>query len=198
MPDTFETEPKPGTAAAPTNAHTEAEDLRSERQPRASWKRRILDGSVRWIVRLLLIAILLTEILYLARGPLWEHFGRDRVAQLIAETTGAESVSLGALEGNLFTQAALNDVKLLGAEGDFIRNVDNLSVRLRLDPLALARGDHAGLVQAALHADRIELNLNGRLPSADPNHATHDRPHRTNGPFPVLGMAARGCRAHRR
>lgn len=127
--------------------------------------RRPLRRALLWVLLALQSLLALLLLAYLLRWPLFEAFGRAPVERLLREALGGE-VHLGELGGSVLTGVTVRGLSL--ESPGILRRVEALDVRLELDPLALARGDLAGIAQVRVHARRLALDLTAPRSPSEP------------------------------
>lgn len=145
---------------------------------------------VRLLARGLFGLGVLVVLAWVFRGPLLSPFVRSRLEQALAEALDADSVTVGALDGDWLTGVVVRDIELRGLTSP-LRAAKGVRIELAYDLLALLGGDLAGLAAVDVTAAFVEIDAG--TPARPTTEPTGD----TAASFPdLLRIAAQGVRVH--
>jgi hypothetical protein len=143
-------------------------------------------GALRRIGRALLFVLLASivvgESVWLLRWPLFDWLARERVEGLLGEALQG-TAKLGAIDGNVFTGLRVRGIEIEGR--GLVQRVRNGNLRVRLAPLALLRGDFAGIVDLQVRVGSLQLDL-----TTLGQEQQHEAALATSGAPPDLGAFA--------
>lgn len=103
-----------------------------------------------------LVVVILLEVAYLARRPLFERWLCREGARFAAQALGGE-VEIGGIAGDWITTLRVEGVRV--RNGEILRELEGGAIEVQIDPLRLARGDLAGIRRARVRATSVDAAL---------------------------------------
>lgn len=138
----------------------------------ARQRKSILRRVTGWLISVVLICLILLEIAWLARGPLFDRIVAPRVSAMLATALDGK-VHMRGLRGNLWSGIGLEDFNLEDGKG-VVRGVRGLRLQARYDVFELIRGNLEGIRDARVVADEVVIDLDA--PSSTTDTPTSEEP----------------------